>query len=272
MTRYFIFHPDSSISSEMTLKITSTDTLPSGLLISEWHISVSDTELAGLIFSFTKDSIVYIGQVGDSVLLFRSMQDTVAPEIVLRFPLILGQTWGKADFSSFLSSLDSTGAITVPAGTFENCIHISRQGGWWQAPFRRSEWLRQSVGFIELDQSEMGVLNNRFTMKLKEYQLGPTFVSEESVKASTSNCGLEQNYPNPFNPTTMLSFQLPEVSDVRLVVYDILGREVVTLVNERKAPGSYSVTFDGSYLSSGVYFYRIVAGSFTETKRLLLIR
>jgi photosystem II stability/assembly factor-like uncharacterized protein len=83
---------------------------------------------------------------------------------------------------------------------------------------------------------------------------------------------LEQNYPNPFNPTTTIKYELPRASEVALSVYDMLGRQVSVLVNERKAPGSYSVTFDGSYLSSGVYFYRIVAGSFTETKRLLLIR
>jgi hypothetical protein len=68
------------------------------------------------------------------------------------------------------------------------------------------------------------------------------------------------------------NFELPRASQVILSVFDLLGRELAVLVNERKAPGSYSVTFDGSHLSSGVYFYRIVAGSFTETKRLLLIR
>ncbi len=83
---------------------------------------------------------------------------------------------------------------------------------------------------------------------------------------------LEQNYPNPFNPTTGIRFQVPGVSDVKLTVYDILGREVAVLVNERKAVGTYEVKFDGTGLASGAYFYRLTAGSFVQTKRLLFLR
>jgi hypothetical protein len=83
---------------------------------------------------------------------------------------------------------------------------------------------------------------------------------------------LHQNYPNPFNPTTAISYQLSAVSKIKLVIYDLLGREIAVLVDETKAPGSYAVTFDGAGLASGVYLYRMQAGSFTETKRLLLLR
>jgi hypothetical protein len=83
---------------------------------------------------------------------------------------------------------------------------------------------------------------------------------------------LVQNYPNPFNPSTGIRFQVPGVSDVKLVVYDLLGREVATLVNERKAPGSYEATFDASGLASGVYFYRLQSGDFTQTRKLCVLR
>jgi len=83
---------------------------------------------------------------------------------------------------------------------------------------------------------------------------------------------LSQNFPNPFNPTTAISFQLSAVSDVRLVVYDILGREVAVLVNERKAPGKYQTTFNASGLASGVYFCRIQAGHFVDTKQMLVVK
>ncbi len=88
---------------------------------------------------------------------------------------------------------------------------------------------------------------------------------------------LYQNYPNPFNPTTMISYQLPMSSHVTLKVYDVLGREVAALVSERENAGSYSVTFyasggDGSRLSSGVYFYRLTAGSYVATKKLVIVK
>jgi len=84
--------------------------------------------------------------------------------------------------------------------------------------------------------------------------------------------GLSQNYPNPFNPSTTISYQLPAVSHVALKVYDALGREVATLVNEVKWAGSYEVKFDASNLPSGVYFYRLTAGNFVATKKLLLVK
>jgi D-alanyl-D-alanine carboxypeptidase len=83
---------------------------------------------------------------------------------------------------------------------------------------------------------------------------------------------LEQNYPNPFNPSTTIKFELPKASMVRLSVYDMLGREVSVLVNERKNAGNHEVRFDASGLSSGVYFYRIQAGTYVETRKLLLLR
>jgi WD40 repeat protein len=83
---------------------------------------------------------------------------------------------------------------------------------------------------------------------------------------------LGQNYPNPFNPTTEIRYQVSGISNVTLAVYDLLGREVAVLVNERKTAGSYSVRFDGSGLASGVYFYRMQAGDFVQARRLILIK
>jgi len=83
---------------------------------------------------------------------------------------------------------------------------------------------------------------------------------------------LSQNYPNPFNPSTVINFSIPKTSMVNLVVYDVLGREVMTLVNEVMQPGEYNALFDASTLSSGVYFYRLEAGSFTDTKKMLLVK
>jgi hypothetical protein len=94
---------------------------------------------------------------------------------------------------------------------------------------------------------------------------------------------LQQNYPNPFNPKTGVRFQVAGVREVgardqgsgasvKLTVYDLLGREVAVLVNERKAPGSYEVSFDGSGLASGVYIYRMTAGSFATSRKMILVK
>lgn len=83
---------------------------------------------------------------------------------------------------------------------------------------------------------------------------------------------LSQNFPNPFNPTTTINYQLPQNGFVTLKIYDILGKEVATLVNEQKSTGRYSVNFDASNLSSGVYIYQIHINDYVSSKKLLLLK
>jgi len=83
---------------------------------------------------------------------------------------------------------------------------------------------------------------------------------------------LSQNYPNPFNPVTTINYSIPHKEYVNLIVYDLLGREVSTLVDEQKNAGNYSVTFNGSRLASGVYFYTFQSGNFISTKRMILLK
>jgi len=99
---------------------------------------------------------------------------------------------------------------------------------------------------------------------------------EEKIK---HNFYLSQNYPNPFNPSTTIKFTIPNVGDenfrpiqTKLIVYDILGREVKTLVNEIKSPGTYEVKFDASGLSSGIYFYTLQSGTFIQTRKMTLMK
>jgi len=83
---------------------------------------------------------------------------------------------------------------------------------------------------------------------------------------------LSQNYPNPFNPSTVINYELRVTGFTKLIVYDVLGHELATLVNEKQIAGSYRISFDGSNLSSGVYFYKLDAGEFSETKRMILLK
>ena len=87
-----------------------------------------------------------------------------------------------------------------------------------------------------------------------------------------SKYSLSQNYPNPFNPNTTIKYSIPNASKVRLTLFNLLGEEVTTLVNEEKIPGNYSVEFNASALTSGVYFYQLKAGEFMSVKKMMLLK
>ncbi len=114
--------------------------------------------------------------------------------------------------------------------------------------------------------------------KLMLQYLGITTDIKDEITTMPSKFSLEQNYPNPFNPSTTIKYLVPNLSapnstiNVVLKVYDILGREVQTLVNKEQKPGSYEVTFDASKLTSGVYFAKIRSGNFTKTISMMLIK
>ncbi len=118
-----------------------------------------------------------------------------------------------------------------------------------------------------MNASSVGVNN------LDVISCGPAVVGIGTINSGMPlTYNLSQNYPNPFNPVTRIAYTMPKSGNVKLIVYDILGKEVATLVNEFKATGTYSVDFDGSNLASGVYLYRIESGDFTAVKKMLLIK
>ncbi len=104
--------------------------------------------------------------------------------------------------------------------------------------------------------------------------LGPYFIykNDKEEKNIPTTYGLEQNYPNPFNPTTIIKYQIPNNSYVTLKVYDVLGKEVATLVNEKLEAGNYTASLNASSFPSGVYFYKLCAGDFVEVKKMVLMK
>lgn len=97
-------------------------------------------------------------------------------------------------------------------------------------------------------------------------------VSVDEKGNNIQNYSLSNNYPNPFNPSTIIKYSLPYYGFVTLRVYDMLGREIATLVNEEKPPGTYEANFDASNLATGIYFYKLQVGSFVETKKMILLK
>jgi hypothetical protein len=125
--------------------------------------------------------------------------------------------------------------------------------------------------WMRMDNAKLSVWTALVTM--------PTEVALDGSEISVATFGLQQNYPNPFNPATVIRYTVggPRgqglgTSDVNLVVYDLLGREVAVLVNEKKAPGRYEVGFDATGLAGGVYLYRISAGQHVESLKMILLR
>ena len=94
----------------------------------------------------------------------------------------------------------------------------------------------------------------------------------EEFVGEVSKYSLANNYPNPFNPSTTIEYQIPELSFVAIKVFDVIGNEITILLNEEKPAGSYEVKFNAEGLSSGIYFYQLIAGDFVKTKKMILIR
>jgi Secretion system C-terminal sorting domain len=145
------------------------------------------------------------------------------------------------------------------------------------------EWVK--IGFVQGSGNSNSPKNYSFVddnpvngtaeYRLKQIDNDGAYKYSQIVGASfmkPNQFELSQNYPNPFNPTTEISYSIPQAEHVTIKVYDELGKEVSTLLDEEKSAGSYSVRFDGSRLASGIYFYRITAGKFNQIKKLMLLK
>jgi len=124
--------------------------------------------------------------------------------------------------------------------------------------------------------TDRSLATGSYSYRLKQVDFNGNFeyfnLNNEVNIGTPSTYALSQNYPNPFNPSTTINFDLPTDGNVSLKLYDMSGKEVATLVNEVRSAGYYSVNFNASQLTSGVYFYSISADNFTATKKMLLVK
>jgi probable HAF family extracellular repeat protein len=133
--------------------------------------------------------------------------------------------------------------------------------------------LSTALGISADGQFIVGQGTNASTGNNEGYLIAVNGISAvKEIQLTPRNFIVSQNYPNPFNPSTIIQYQVSSISQVTLNVYDVLGKEVATLVNEEKPVGDYEVHFNASQLASGIYFYKLQAGSFVETKKMILIR
>ena len=148
----------------------------------------------------------------------------------------------------------------------ENFVNTFDSTNYLNQPFRHYAFSTHStfVSFSRFDTASAPSMN--------QMPVWTNIVSVAKADQSLTTFSLSQNYPNPFNPATQIQFSLPATGFVTLKVYDALGREVATLVNERKDAGTYGAMLNAASLSSGIYFYRFSAGPFVETKKMLLLK
>ncbi len=178
-----------------------------------------------------------------------------------------GYNWLWAGFTAQISELilDRNEFIYVSATGISRTTDL---GANWEnfssgLPFGGGKFLNcNSKGILFTVNSNGGIYRTT----------GTTTDVKEYYNNFPKEFNLSQNYPNPFNPTTTITYQVPEISFVTLKIYDVLGNEIATLVNEEKPAGSYEVEFDASSLSSGIYFYKLQSGSFIQTKKMILLK
>jgi len=252
--------------------------------------AVVDTNISAtvyLYFRIANDSLSYVGSART---IHSSGRDTAEFDSAST-PIALGSVITSRD-SSYMgpgfyeiftstTTFDAFGTVTLPNGSFQ-CLRgtevdIDRYQAGASASIDTSIgifWITKeghSAEVYAISKSQTSGTISVNGISCTEIVNVPTGAREE--RTTVPNIfALQQNYPNPFNPTTTISFSLPQRSFVSLKVFDVMGREVSTVASEDLPSGSYSRQWNAKNMSSGVYFYRLQAGTYCETKRLLLLK
>ncbi len=186
-----------------------------------------------------------------------------------------GTTWSQTALNNKSINKLAVSGTDIFAGTYPYGVYYSSNNG--------ASWFQKNQGFsvppfynytmitaLKVNNGYIFSGTDGFSVYRRLYSeiIGIQNISTEIPSAYS----LGQNYPNPFNPTTNIKFDVARLGGVKIVVYNAMGREVQKLVNENLNPGTYETIFDGSNLSSGVYFYKISSGDFSETKKMLLVK
>jgi hypothetical protein len=182
-------------------------------------------------------------------IMFIDWLSAAPPAVVSKVKIELSTTGNGGPWNAIADSLANNGRyqwLVPPAINSENC------------------YFKYTVYIPGTSQSASSITPNRFIIG--------NLVGVESKNTIPEEYRLYQNYPNPFNPETKIKYQLPKSSAVILQIFDVQGREVFTLKNENQQPGIYEIVFDGSSFSSGVYFYRMTAGEYNQTKKMILLK
>ena len=198
-------------------------------------------------------------------------QDTLndALSLELSSPLVVGNSYNLTYYDKKSGSFDTNVleiGISTQADDFGNLIYTS--------PLSTTSWTEREITFTA------DIAANHITIQAVPVVYGWTHIDNFSISPTTSvqneqvivEYFISQNFPNPFNPATKIKYSIPQLSKVVIKVFDILGNEIETLVNEEKQTGTYEITWYAEGLPSGVYFYQLQAGDLIQTKKMVLMK
>ena len=208
-----------------------------------WYCDSLEFKVVGndLLYNFPKIFDLRLDKDSIGVDYFSSSGDTTILGENVLLQVFFYQQWGMAQISTKVSTAQNIGITNINQDGHVDTAEL--------------DWTYDiSLIGAYIDGKEIGNINS--VAKNKEF----------------INFVLKQNYPNPFNPSTTIQYSIPKESFVTIKVYNVLGKEIVTLVNERKSAGTYSVNFNSSNISSGVYFYRLISGTHSATKKMVILK
>ncbi|MBK8552256.1 MAG: VCBS repeat-containing protein [Ignavibacteria bacterium] len=282
---YYCPHPQYSISGDSVIDIGSTENIfVSPTDNGYWEILNYDSTQASIQGSSSGDTVLVSAgeQIGHFELYFNAYYECggdtqISKHVDIDFPL-------PVELTSFTFRITGTDVILIWSTSAEVNNHgfdIEKFNVNGNEPMI---WKR--IGFVQGNGSDSsyhsyefidkGIVSGKYMYRLKQLDYNGNFkyydLEHEVVIGIPDKFNLSQNFPNPFNPKTVIYYSLTENRFTELIIFDVQGKEAMTLVNEKQDPGIYRVELDGSRLPSGVYFYKLTSGEFTDTKRMILIK
>ncbi|MGQ9642780.1 MAG: T9SS type A sorting domain-containing protein, partial [Ignavibacterium sp.] len=194
----------------------------------------------------------------------------------------IGTNWDQivpVELTSFIASVNGNNVSLK----WNTATEVNNSGFYVERKILNGEW--KSIGFVPgagtttenrtYNFSDKNLTKGKYLYRLKQVDFNGTFEYSKIIEVdvvSPAKFELAQNYPNPFNPNTSISFTIPQSGNVKLSVYNLLGQEITTLVNEYKEAGTHNIEFNATNLNSGVYLYKLESNGLTLTKKMTLLK
>jgi hypothetical protein len=285
-SNYINFSQDSNIHSykaEVTVQLKFLPDILNAANTIVYKINQSNGHFEPVATSYDS-SYVYNGLKNLGKVLMFNIDSTYFGDLLFAVPQKVDSAYAPEPFSPVNTDTVSTKSITFRWGTYGifSTFHLQiatdslfnnlivDTTGFRSTLFTDSSFNKGTFYYWRVSNTNSAGTSS--WSDTASFYVSSTVGVENSKSTLPQKFYLSQNYPNPFNPSTIINYEIPRSSFVSLKVYDILGREITTLVNEEKPAGKYNVTFNASKYSSGIYFYRIEAGGFSQIKKMVLLK